>query len=493
MFRDSNKQRTQKEEIRLDGSEDAALEAMWPILSEGFITLGTIVEDNTLGDIVPMIANGPKYMNTTLYELAKKNGGVGIGYLGPWWLNSPKVVVVSGTKNARRIVDYGENPEDSHARDAIAKRIGPLFGTHTVITKHGTEAQEERTHFKKFVTEKNGIEAVRHLCRTVFDEWINEWDDNDSYQNNIAYFTADVISRHLAGVEHFSRKFVPLLRRYDRIISTGIEGAEFDEVTQEMLAMNAELMTPENVHVSQNDHIAYYLSTNFEQLTYEEKKEALKETLLGAGALAETNLSFLIVGLLALIYENNDILEKLRDEIANCEDWETSYNDPEKMPFLHCCYLEALRYLTPTSMVIRTNSKPFVLVTEDENGNEVITNIPANSYLCAPLRRINNECENARTYDPSRHEKEENKKFTSKISGDNFIPFSDGRRPCPAGAAFVPEVAKFIVAKIVSGYNLKLNDKFPDIPLEETYIRLPKEYYATLEKHTPEAKSSCRI
>ncbi len=459
------------------------------------LNLCYFIKNNTIGDLYEILMFGPQFINGELYQRSLETG-LGIAHIGPAWQNVlPKLVVVSGKEsNFRKVLSYGETDPDNldrAARQPIHDQIHRLFGDRTFITKQGEEARKERTHFNNFITSKRAIDEVVKICDDVFEDCINTWDSTALYQDNIIYFVANIIGKQLAGIDHIPKEYIPLLRRFDKVLNSGKGGAELHEAIDKVLAMNAELMTPDKVK-TQGTHVTPYLPTDYDNLSLEEKKAALADTRLGAGIIAQSNLSMLIMGLLAELYENKEMLHKLREELIENDQWQDSSKELQKLPYLHCCYLEALRYFSPGSLLVRKTSRPFDLTVEDQRGLERTYSIPKQSHLFTPLRQNVNDpavWKNPRTFNPSRFEEAENQKYLSKMVEDYFVPFGSGNRPCPAGAVFVPVVAKLFIAKFVSQYNLQLNEPVVPIPVEKLHVCWDVPYYAEVEKYQKQEKT----
>ncbi len=480
----------------LDTSRDAlnrTAQYVYGIASYSF----SLFKAATIGDLYEIVTQRADFVTTVLYQRSKLTG-VGIGHFGPAWQNwLPKMVVVSGKEsNILKVANYGEeDPKniDRAARSIFGGTAKLVAGKETIAGMYGEDAQKMRRKLKRYMSEPEALKDIHAYTCDFTHHCLENWRTDKSYQDNITYLTANVIGYCVLGIPRVEIDEVPVLRDFDTLVVKGdFRSREFLEMKDKFVVMGNRLLSqsPQEIYDSQKMiyDLVHFDLVDSKQITDKEELKKLVIESKGTAALFTTgNLGMLLMGAMVYISQDNEIKSRLREELAANPDWRNNWEILNKLHYLNCVYLEAVRFLSPTSVIPRKTSRPFELVVEGKDKIKRSYNIPSHSMLFGAIRCVNNDPDywhNPRTFNPSRFETEQGKKYQATASSDYFVPFSTGNRLCPAGAKFVPMAFKSFVAEFISQFDLTLDKPIEEIPTHAANPRWEQEYFATLNKIT---------
>lgn len=439
----------------------------------------SFITRNTIGDLTKVISDPAKFITGELYDRSVESGtGVGVGYLGPqWYSGTPQFVVVSSDDMVKAIVSYDSTAgkDDPRAREPF-DITSAAEGVRSLINFRGAEAMQERKKFKAHLTGPVSIdETYKTVIRPYFQEFLANWNIEESYQNNITHFCTNIISRCVYGIPDVPMKYMPLLREMNHEIARfKPKSPEFKSAAKKLKLMNDELIEANfDTIMNSSKHIREQLELKGDE-SREEILEKLKETNDMTGITIEDNISAAVMTGIAMISQSSDIKARLREELATVD--MGSLKNLFDLPYLDCVFREVLRYLTPVAIFARQTGQPFTLESKDSEGKKVSYNIPGGSFLFAPMRRIHHDSrywKNPESFDPDR--------FTGlpKINTEHFFPFAYGQRMCPTVATqFTEAVLKTVFAEFFLKHDLVLDKPLEDIPVGSLHPRWETDFQA---------------
>jgi cytochrome P450 len=451
----------------------------------------------TIGDAYEIVTRGPSFIFGDLYQRSRETG-FAIAHFGPTWQSwhkLPKFVVVSGKEsNIANVANYGEeDPKniDPATRTVLAEKTYKVTERDTVLGMLGEKAQLQRKSLKLHLSEDAALEEAYHFSREFAQKCLKEWNPVYSFQENIAYFNANVIARCVVGVPGVDMDVVPILLELDDfVVRDDLDSQAFYIVRNKFREICQQLESEHAETIYNRKKIIYDLLEldnirEFKDL--DDLKEKVKSTH-GARTLFTTgNMSMVLSGAIAYISQNEDVRKRLRAELADNPDWQTSYKKLNQLHYLNCVYLEALRIMSPTHALVRRTSRPAKMTVEGKDNIKRTFSVPAGAYLFAPIRCINNDpdyWQNPQSFVPARFEN--NKKYHGLIGNDHLNPFGAGNRSCPAGSKFVPVVMKCMLAELFSQHDLRLDKPIEPIPADSAYPRFKNRYTAVITPYVPE-------
>jgi hypothetical protein len=205
--------------------------------------------------------------------------------------------------------------------------------------------------------------------------------------------------------------------------------------------------------------------------TEAEKFAKLSATRGVSNLLVESNLTMLVMTGMVYVNQLPEIKKRLLAEINNQSDM--TLETMRKLPYLDHIYKEALRFASPTPMIIRETSKPAILTITDEYGRQKIYRAPSHALLFAPIRRMHHD---ARYWEKPEEFRPE--RFDDPRATKYFMPYSQGSRSCPAASHFNEIVFKTAILASVN-YELQLDKEVECIPADSLTSRWRQEYYIT--------------
>ncbi|WP_298625018.1 cytochrome P450 [uncultured Legionella sp.] len=445
-------------------------------------------------DAYELWANGSDYILSEGYERSKETG---VGILEPLpfggvlrqiplvsWAVSfvPRIYVFSGTKsNLEAVAEYGEHVKDSKAREPH-ERVRQATEATTIVNLLGDAAKQEKQKIRANLSSKRALECAKELGATVSEIW----DDQLSLQDNVTYIGATLIGRSFLGIQEFPREYVPLIREANDLIADGnATSNEFAQMKAKMLAMSDVILAKEAKKILEDKK--GYVLTQF-QFDEKESSEAAVAKLIsshgGAGFLVESNLSFILMVAMAYISSSPSIYERLYKEIQSVGELSTqSFKDLE---YLDCIYRETIRFASPTAVVPRVASVTSTMNVENKNKEKSTCTIYPNSYLFFAIRSTHHDPElwpNPHLFDPLRFMpvvKERKMHFM----GENYFPFSGGKRACPAGTTFVESAFKGFIFELFKNHTLGIEKQLEHIPSFAVHPRWKEDYFVQLNTNS---------
>lgn len=412
----------------------------------------------------------------TLYERAKKSGIAQSPGIFPF--ENSLIVINGNKKNILEVTVQGNgaNPDPISRKPLFI--IEKMAGTENIINMKGINAIENRKRIKPFLSEKKAMskafESSKHLIKKVLQQWKYE----KTLQENISYFTINVISNCVLGIPEVSFQEAEIINKAGRALAQGNTKTEqFAHSVKEMHQLNDQLLGKYYKVILGKEN---YSKAKADLMDGKDELDKLQKTRSISNLLVEANLSTLIMA--ALVYTNKDqeILNKLRKEIQETKEMDLA--TLRSLPYLECVYKESLRYISPTAVIIRQTSKSVDLNIVDDKNCKKVYKTHNRSLLFAPIRRIHHDS-NYWDYP----EKFNPERFLNKDTLKHFIPFSLGQRSCPAAAHFNEIVFKTALAEIIK-FDIELDKEVETIPKDALTSRWQQDYFVT--KLKPENQSS---
>lgn len=453
-----------------------------------------------VGDLYKLWSRELDFILHDLYARSKERG-YSVVQTGPgwaWWPWPNQVIVVSGeATNLLQVADYGE-PDfnsgkgvDPAARKPVGDVIKHILGNkQSLFTMQGSAATHERGLIKSHIGH-DSLEKTRKYITDFFPVWLNLFKQREmthSLQDEVLYYTMQIIARCAWGLGDIDISYAPIFRRMGDYIATGdASSPAFKKACQDVAALNKQHL------LTHADDILSAKGYAFDQLPHEIRSatsltekviDEIVNTHAASGLVVADNLSRTIMFALAIISEHDGWIARLNDELTKNPDWANDWNALNKAKWLHRLYLETLRFVSPTTADVRLTSKPASFEFKDHQGKIRHHTAPPGTLLFVPLRSINHDSD---TWpDPNRFNPERFTGDESGFQGRNFVPFSLGKRSCPGGAFFAPLVFKLTIAKFFSeGNKLKLDKPLEEISRNAISTKWKQDYFATIQPQQP--------
>lgn len=255
------------------------------------------------------------------------------------------------------------------------------------------------------------------------------WQVDVDIETQISLVCTNIIGSTVFGLSPVGLADIPILKSMsEKIVHSQPGKADFEQASADLLSLSTKLITTSAHRIIQKK---LYIYDQVIPQTLEEKiflnlspmqqRQILQETHGGAALIVESNLSALCTIALAKISENPQIKERLVNEI-NALPGLGDFKALDKLPYLDAVYAEALRFVSPTSVIARRTGGKALL--EKVVGNDNIERdvpVPKGSYLFSAIRREHFDTDywaNPHEFNPER--------FTDKVphfSGPHFSPF----------------------------------------------------------------------
>ncbi|MFJ1268517.1 cytochrome P450 [Legionella lytica] len=379
------------------------------------------------------------------------------------------------------VASYGENPVDPQAREPF-QVMEAAIKKKTIVNLSSSEATHERSKIKSHLSVTHRIHS--ETLKLIQEQCAN-WQADVDIETQISLVCTNIIGGTVFGLNPVTLTDIPILKAMsEKIVHSNPGKADFEQASADLLSLSSKLISDSAHRIIQQK---LYL---FDQVVSPEQEEnsflslaalqqiqILQETHGGAALIVESNLSALCTIALAKIMENPQIKERLVSEITTLKTF-NDFKALDRLPYLDAVYAEALRFVSPTSVIARrTGDNAFLEKVIGNDGVERDVPVPKGSYLFSAIRREHFDA------DYWAHPKEFNpERFNHKVphfSGPHFFPFSYGPRSCPAGGHFVNVVFKTLIAFVLKNYTFILDKAVEDIPVDALHPRWAHKYYAT--------------
>ncbi|HAT8180632.1 TPA: cytochrome P450 [Legionella pneumophila] len=424
------------------------------------------------GDALDILRDPKSLVTNELYNRSISTG-VGVGFFS----FKPVMYVFSTNKQlVMKIAEYGDRgQEDIHARDDFAI-IESALRYKTVVNLTGESASKERMMLKNHISGDSILKDLMQQANEFLNNYLrNSWNENSSLQDQISYLTTNIVARNFLGIPHVPMEYIPLIQRLSALIDQGNpKSEEFKQVVAQLRDIDIQLLRESRDEIIRSGkYISDHLHIK-EMDTDQTIDEKLNNIPSVSTLILQDNLTATINMAIAQIAKSEEIRSSLLDEINGIKD--ISQLKPEELcylPHLHAIYCETLRFLSPTAIIVRKTSKSLSFHVNEQQ--EIL--IAPQSRLFIPIRRIHHDrryWEHPEKFDPTR--------FLKCKKPDYFMPFSLGKRSCPAGGTKYAEVLfKVFIVSIFSQYELSIDQELEVIPQESTYPRWQNPYYAKIE------------
>ncbi len=423
---------------------------------------------------------------STLYDRSFEND-IAISYPAWPFQSSPTLVVVSGSmQNMLAVTSYGDGEKLDDASRQPLGFIKEMAGTDNIINLTGAASIDQRKKIKPFLTERASLDKVFADSRKIFDGLFDHWDTSISLRDNVGYVCTSLIAKCVLGIPMLTREQAGVVIKAGNLLRESEPGKPDFVAGEEALAkLNDDLLTlHKDVLLSDKN----YIHAKAAIATSDSETEKFAKLLATRGVsnlLVESNLTMLLMTGIGYVNQSPEIKKRLLDEINSHPDM--TLESMRKLSYLDCTYKEALRFSSPTPIIIRATSKPADLAITDQQGRQKIYRASAHALLFAPIRRMHHDTcywKNPETFNPERFEDPEAIK--------HFMPFSLGTRTCPAASHFNEIIFKTALLASVK-YDLQFDKEFERIPADSLTSRWKQEYYVTKIEESLQQREKNRL
>jgi len=439
-----------------------------------------------------------------LYKMAGEKNIVGVSIpesVGRAIFQNPpkKIYYVTGSRsNLIELADSAEKHSASEevsvdsydlaAREPLSFFIS-LIGRDTLPNKMGPEARRDRVDFKNHMN-SNIFGEIVAIGRELSQDTFNHWDASNSFQNQIMYITSNILGKSFLGFPSFDLIDIPQYRiTSDYIADTAKNEQKLEQARNILNAFNDKLSSQAKEYIlNKQKFIFSQLKLNGNE-TKDEISEKIRLNKPVAGFLADGNVSMIVMAGLMQVHNNPQIKQQLLDEINLFlnETGKTSdtlsFEDIKKMRYLECIYKETLRVYSPAPAIARGTSRPLTLNLQDTHGKKHEHTVPANSYVLFPIRREHHNAsvwKHPKEFNPSRFDERVTDTKEIELNAKYFMPFSVGKRSCPAQFGLVDYTFKIVLIESLN-YKLTFNKKIERFSANSLESRFKEDYYAQVQ------------
>lgn len=381
------------------------------------------------------------FNDLTEEALASPNG-IAQTFAGFRWFPIKKIIVTTNKELIQHVAEYSEDPLWRSPFDPFLDFLGDFVISHV----EPKQVKEERTD----IVNSLKIDNLGKMTSEIFDKQFKQWDPNGSVSDQVDAACVEALTKVLFNVS-LEPEEIALLVKYlaksEKVVFDAhkIPKSDFDQLKKEFKALNDELTIKYFDQMTTGRR--NYLQIMMDKFPEKEAKDLNPFILL----LVVGNISALLKEMIIQLAEpGNDFFERVKEELAEGRGFVKKEDS-----FLHKLYLEALRFFAPAGPMPRESSltKEFVI---GEEGEGVL--ISAGSVIIAPLRPILHDpkCwDKPEIFNPDREEFKPANPKRYKLNEYPFIPFSVGKRKCPASYGFIEEMFKATVGALVK-YDIRL-------------------------------------
>lgn len=425
-----------------------------------------------------------------LAKLAEKDP-LGRAYLsyGPY----PSMLLTRPTDIAQVLMQNGDKIDRGKLLDAFAK----IFGDDNLVVIPSNKLwHDKRKQLLEWIFNAESLTGLVQPMQHIVDEFIVKINENDghiaSLEPLMVSLATEVFARTRLASEPLGEKAQRLSDGFGKALDVASEPmntvwVRLDAILKYLgIHMSAHLnkerdelqkiirenfLEPNQKNLAERENVLQEYFKNHPGDTQAAFKDAIGDSgilLLAGHETTSRLLEFIII----LLSQHEDVLVKLRDEIAENtpENGEWSRKDLENLTYLEKIIKETLRLYPPFPVLPRMVTGSFVLAdipvcttkeqyeeamkTRDVTKDVVLH--PGTGVNIAPwvTHRLASVYENPLEFNPDRF------KTTSIDSSDNcsWIPFGAGNRNCP-GRRFAMQETMLFLIQFVEKYNFKVSCK----------------------------------
>lgn len=395
------------------------------------------------------------------------------------------LMIVSGNKqNMLAVTSYGDGEKEDTAARKPLDNIKIMASTENIINMQQTQAITDRKNIKPFLSENERLNRIFEGTEFAFSELLQTWHNNISIQEQISYVCINMIANYVLGIPSLSREQAKIITQANRTLrDKQPNDLEFIAWRDSLAELNRDLLLQyKDILLAKDNYI--HRKANFTEFDSEDTKlKKLLDTYGVSNLLVESNLSALIMTAIIAINQSNDVRVKLLDELKMKDSMILS--EIRKLTYLDYVYKEALRFASPTPMIVRETSKTMTIHITNDQGENKIYRLPPHSLLFAPIRRMHYD---ARYFDKPQEFNPE--RFADPAALTHFVPYSIGMRSCPAAAHFNEVVFKAAIKAFLK-YELTFDKEIEQIPVDSLTSRFQQNYYVTNIVNVQSHSSAC--
>ena len=365
---------------------------------------------------------------------------------------------------------YGEfdpKAKDRAQFDSSARKpfdiLQTFVGTPLIINQNNENVKRERT---AVMTNLEAKEAGR-VARNEFEAILNSWDPKQDIKLSVQQACINILAKTWLNIQDVPDEMRAILTKAEEVIFNydNVDPFEFYRIKDQLKSVGDKYILRNSEQILQKGYLSY--------LNTQRHPRHFKDLNGLAALIVEGNLSTLMNCAILQIASDPGLQKRLQTELS-----EMAHTDPtkpdfsanlKKLPLLHKIYLESLRFFSPAAPIARYASKATKIAG--------IT-IPKGSYIFVPLRRIMHDPKEWRApnvFNPDRPELDQ-----IKINTYPLVPFSVGKRMCPAATGFTEALFKNALFTLFKDHSLSLeasNKTLETIAVNQKQPRLKQPYF----------------
>lgn len=424
-----------------------------------------------VGDTVKILRDKENFILGELTDRSLQSpNGCASTYIGLPFFKLVNFVVLTGKDVVPAGVEYGEHSSqhfDPKTR-SLFDPVTELLGHETIVNQNDARVLAERKAIKQYLT----IDRAHEATWEVFNKVVNEWSPEKSINDTVCFACTQIIAKAWFNITDLEEDIVPILKKAEHYVFNreNISNSDFNQLKDQLRQINDDLLEKNEEQILEENSYLKHM--------YETRKATQLKQLNAIGSLiVEGNITTVLTGAILQLATTPKLQAKLRKElnkltVENFDSLEDYMTAILHCKYLHAIYLEALRYFSPSPPIARWASK---------KGNIKGNSISARSYIFIPMRRIlhdQNHWPNPQVFDPTRHL--ENPRSLNTYP---FVPFSVGRRGCPASLGFAEAIFKNALIALFQNHELTLtsHQRIETIPITTKEPRFKQTYQGTLQ------------
>jgi len=398
-----------------------------------------------VGDSWKIITQKEKFIFGELSERSlKSKDGVALTHFGLPFLKLRNFMFLSGDY-AKELASWGDyeeqHPEnhDPHSRDTF-KRLEEFMGNKFLINMNGEEVKEER---KVIVRHLPHHKAIAKMQQSLQDIDFNE--DERSVNEIVNHACINTIAYAWFDVETVSPEFATLAEACEHSVFNAND-RNFTINKWAMKKASDDILEQQQNEILKHTNVLTHLFNT-------RKPNDLKDLNPFAGLIVAGNINTTILSAILHISKNETIQKNLKEELKKLED-DLEIDDPytviKKLPYLNLIWLESLRFSAPAGPIARYSS---------QGGQLKEMTVPKGTFLFMSLRLLMHDeryWKSPEIFDPERDEHNMGSRNYRKLSSFPFLPFSEGKRMCPASFVFAEAMFKTAIVSIFKNRTLGL-------------------------------------
>lgn len=380
------------------------------------------------------------------------------------------IIVAVGEKYVSAAADYGnESAKLPEKFDPLARqdfhKLENLIGIESIVSRSDIGVATHRRILKTSINADESLQFSALLLNKAF----KNWDANRSLNDQIRYVVMQMAGKLFFNVHELPQELTTLIARAENTLLNFDQAStkELDLLKKEIKEHSDKIITQHYEEIIKNKPYATQFIDSIEL------EKLLKANPIGS-LIVEGNMTTLLMGAILILGQNKEIFHNIKKEgeqldLSNIH--EVDLNKLKTLPYLDSFYLECLRFFAPNPPLVRYVSKSAKLADLD---------IDARTRLFVPMRAIMHHpslWNSPQEFNPGR--KINNQSYIPGVFP--FIPFSTGRRTCPASHSFTQVIIKMAAVLLTKNYDCDIKIACEDIPVATKQPRFKQTYFMSLK------------